>query len=87
MNKNSAEQFDQDYVMVKVNVNKATFFLRKNGEVICRQIPFCAIPIGSGLMIRSHGYYEVYIKPEELDAHRGEKAWMITLEPAPKTQY
>ena len=87
VDKDSGAHFEQDYVMVKVNVNKATFFLRKNGEVICRQIPFCAIPVGSGLMIRSQGYYEVYIKPEELNAHQGEKAWMIKLEPEPETQY
>jgi hypothetical protein len=80
----AASQFDSDYVMVKVNVNKATFFLRNNGQVICRHIPFCAIPINSDLMIRSQGYYEVYIRPEELNTHQGQ-VWMIKLEPAPPT--
>ena len=70
-------------VTVKVNTTKAIFLQKSTGEVICRDVGFCAWEINDTIVVRSRGFYDRYLSPEQLREHANQ-TWFVELEAEPQ---
>ena len=69
-----------EFVTIKVNVDKATFSIHSKNKVICNGFAFCMVPTNEVIMIKSPGFYELYLTPPQLQ-ERINTTWLIDLEP------
>jgi serine/threonine protein kinase len=72
-----------EFVTIKVNVDKATFSIHSKNKVICNGFAFCMVPTNEVIMIKSSGFYELYLTPPQL-RERINTTWLIDLEPRPQ---